>query len=318
MPLPPDAARADEGLSLIHISERLVIHELLIRVTSDLSVPSGSGYSDLGINFRRMTTTIMRVEIDALMPEVHATYENCATAIRACIDRELAVLSPLKSPEATPPSTVEKSGLARWFGFGASKGRARSTVSHRATGDSSEDLAALARWKRLSREADHADTRAAYLGLYRAGSIVAGRQGRLGIARSIVRAIAERFAINERASEAIGALIQPAFRRGALNAGFRMLPAAAKPVVMNVKGASASGKSTTRHYQRDLARRLGLNWEDFALISPDIWRKYLLDYQSLGPAAKYAGMQMCIRDRSWSIRRRARASARPGCSHARA
>jgi hypothetical protein len=36
--------------------------------------------------------------------------------------------------------------------------------------------------------------------------------------------------------------------------------------------------------------RLGLQWEDFALISPDIWRKYLLDYQSLGPAARYAGM----------------------------
>jgi hypothetical protein len=34
---------------------------------------------------------------------------------------------------------------------------------------------------------------------------------------------------------------------------------------------------------------LGVNWEHFALISPDIWRKYLLDYDSLGPARKYAG-----------------------------
>lgn len=270
--------------------ERLVVHELLIRVTSDLSVPSGSGYSDLGINFRRMTSTIMRAEIDALMPTVHATYDQCATAIHACIDHELAALSPAAPSAQAPVTAGERKGLARWLGFGAPRLRGRSIVSHRATGDVSDDLAALNRWKRLSRDADDAHTRAAYLGLYRAGSIVAGRQGRLGIARSIVRALAERFAINERASEAIGGLIQPVFRRGALQAGFRMLPAATKPIVMNVKGASASGKSTTRHYQRDLARRLGLSWEDFALISPDIWRKYLLDYQSLGPAAKYAGM----------------------------
>ncbi len=268
--------------------ERLVIHELLIRVTSDLSVPSGSGYSDLGINFRRMTTTIMQAEIDALMPTVHATYDRCAEAIRACIESELARLGSGLLPEVSEPT--RRSGLAQWLGFGARAAPARSVAAHRATADNSDDLASLARWKKLTIDAERPDDRAAYLGLYRAGSIVAGRQGRFGIARSIVRALAERFAINERASEAIGALIQPAFRRGATNAGFRILPEAAKPVVMNVKGASASGKSTTRHYQRDLARRLGLSWENFALISPDIWRKYLLDYQSLGAAAKYAGM----------------------------
>src|SRR5262249_20816985 len=57
----------------------------------------------------------------------------------------------------------------------------------------------------------------------------------------------------------------------------------------NVKGASASGKSTMRPLQRALARKLGLPWENFALISPDIWRKFLLDYGSLGSAYKYAG-----------------------------
>ena len=58
---------------------------------------------------------------------------------------------------------------------------------------------------------------------------------------------------------------------------------------MNVKGASASGKSTMRPLQKQFAARLGVNWEHFALISPDIWRKYLVDYDSLGPAQKYAG-----------------------------
>ena len=44
-----------------------------------------------------------------------------------------------------------------------------------------------------------------------------------------------------------------------------------------------------RPLQRSLAKKLNLPWEEFALISPDIWRKFLLDYGSLGAAYKYAG-----------------------------
>ena len=58
---------------------------------------------------------------------------------------------------------------------------------------------------------------------------------------------------------------------------------------MNVKGSSASGKSTIRPYQRALVDELGLDWSDFALITPDVWRKFLLDYDRLGPARRYAG-----------------------------
>ena len=61
------------------------------------------------------------------------------------------------------------------------------------------------------------------------------------------------------------------------------------PVIMNTKGASAAGKSTMRPEQKALAERIGVAWNDFALISPDIWRKQLLDYASLGAAYKYGG-----------------------------
>jgi hypothetical protein len=54
---------------------------------------------------------------------------------------------------------------------------------------------------------------------------------------------------------------------------------------MNVKGASASGKSMMRPLQRILAGKLNFPWEELALISPDIWRKFLLDYGSLGPTS---------------------------------
>ncbi|MGZ8231159.1 MAG: hypothetical protein ACXWUS_16115, partial [Burkholderiales bacterium] len=41
--------------------------------------------------------------------------------------------------------------------------------------------------------------------------------------------------------------------------------------------------------QRQLAAEIGTSWSEFALVSPDIWRKQLLDYSTLGPAFKYAG-----------------------------
>jgi len=44
-----------------------------------------------------------------------------------------------------------------------------------------------------------------------------------------------------------------------------------------------------RPLQRTLAGKLNFPWDQFALISPDIWRKFLLDYASLGAAYKYAG-----------------------------
>jgi hypothetical protein len=58
---------------------------------------------------------------------------------------------------------------------------------------------------------------------------------------------------------------------------------------MTVKGASASGKSTIRPYQRDLAGRIGAGWTDFAVVTPDVWRKFLLDYDGLGDQRRYAG-----------------------------
>ena len=39
--------------------ERLIVHELLVRVTSSLAVPDGPDYEDLGRNFRRIASTIL-------------------------------------------------------------------------------------------------------------------------------------------------------------------------------------------------------------------------------------------------------------------
>jgi hypothetical protein len=88
----------------------------------------------------------------------------------------------------------------------------------------------------------------------------------------------------------IGHFLEPRIHEAARQEGFRLLPAQSQPVAMLTKGASASGKTTMRPLQRKLAAGMGLHWNDFALISPDTWRKALLDFKSLGNMYKYAGM----------------------------
>jgi hypothetical protein len=42
--------------------------------------------------------------------------------------------------------------------------------------------------------------------------------------------------------------------------------------------------------QRKLAGDIGVDWREFALISPDIWRKQLIEYDTLGAVYKYGAM----------------------------
>ena len=92
--------------------------------------------------------------------------------------------------------------------------------------------------------------------------------------------LAVPLACNAHRSEAIGHHIEPYFLQGVAEEGYKLLPYQAHPVIMDVKGASASGKSTLRPLQKRLAARLGIPWNEVALISTDIWRKFLLDYDS--------------------------------------
>jgi len=109
------------------------------------------------------------------------------------------------------------------------------------------------------------------------------------IYEALLEGLAVTLVCNDFGSEVIGEAILPFVQEAVASEGFRFLPRQDKPVVMNVKGASASGKSSMRPLQKHLAGKLNLPWQEFALISPDIWRKFLLDYATLGAAYKYAG-----------------------------
>src|SRR5215470_16991928 len=60
--------------------ERLIIHELLVRVTAGLSVPDGGDYEDLGRNFRRIASTILTKDIAPRLDDLKRVFEELKRA----------------------------------------------------------------------------------------------------------------------------------------------------------------------------------------------------------------------------------------------
>jgi hypothetical protein len=275
---------APERLSAFR-PERLALHEVLIRVMADLAVPDGEKYEDLGINFRRMTATIMGMHIAPELDAITALFELMKAEAAAFLD--MAQARPDAGAASAPPE--RPASTPRWWSRLLLP--SRNPAPPRAVVRSPEqaDVVRIDGWRSKAQSAGDAFERACFQALATAAEAIFAAHGRLVNDRKLITSIALRLVCNDYGSLAIGEHIAPLVVSAARCEGYLFLPSQPHSVVMNVKGASASGKSTLRPLQKQLAARLGVVWQDFALISPDIWRKYLLDYSSLGPASKYAG-----------------------------
>ncbi len=266
--------------------ERLVLHELLIRITADLSVPDGQKYEHLGINFRAMTQTIMDKYIAPHMPEVTSAFADMRrdAAAQAAAELRRTLFRDRSAPPAAQEATARRGWLARLT-------RRPSAADPRPPSVAVEDdhQRFQGEWAAKAAAAEEPLAQALYGSLARIGAAIYHRHGRLIGSQSLFETLCLTLVCNGYGSALIGRLIAPYVAEAAVAEAYRVLPAQPKPVVINIKGASASGKSTMRPLQRELARTLGVAWQEFALVSPDIWRKYLLDYASLGAARRYAG-----------------------------
>jgi hypothetical protein len=287
--------RADEmhdltGLPIAELvafrPERLALHELLVRITADISVPDGSKIEDLGINFREIVSAILARYVLPRMGEITASYDALRKDLSALIDAELAPLFPSPADSPVPSAPEPKPGLLARF----TRRRAAEPVAAPAVEESSNgDRRFVAEWEAKAAATTDPVQRAAYRALERIASALLIRHDRIWGSRELIASLVTDFACNRAGSDAIGALVAPCIAEAAANEGYKLLPSKEHPVVMNTKGASAAGKSTLRPLQKKLAAEIGVDWTEFALISPDIWRKQLLDYASLGAAYKYAG-----------------------------
>ncbi len=263
-------------------ADRLIVHELLIQVTTSVAVPDGRDYEDLGRNFRVIATTILNRYVAPHRAELAQLFERLKKEASAKIERELA------KAFAAPKSAVEadrESWLRRLFAVERPTKRPSQPMETAAE----HDRRIVFEWRKKSEMTDSRLDEACFDALNRIATAVMSKRGRLFGDNALLTELAVTLVCNEYGSEVIGDAIAPFVQEAVVRESYRPLPRQERPVVMNVKGASASGKSTMRPLQKILAGKLNFPWEEFALISPDIWRKFLLDYGSLGPAYKYAG-----------------------------
>jgi hypothetical protein len=263
-------------------ADRLIVHELLIQVTTSVAVPDGRDYEDLGRNFRVIATTILNRYIAPHRTELTQIFERLKSEASVKIERELAKAFAAPKPAVEPD---RESWLRRLFAVHTPTKRpvapAETAVER--------DRRIVSEWRRKSETAANRLDEACFDALNRIATAVMSKRGRLFGDNALLTELAVTLVCNDYGSEVIGEAIAPFVQESVARESYRPLPRQEKPVVMNVKGASASGKSTMRPLQKILAGKLNFPWEEFALISPDIWRKFLLDYGSLGPAYKYAG-----------------------------
>ena len=278
--------------------ERLLTHSLLVRVTAELSVQDGPNYEELGINLRGMVETI---HLKHLLPHVEiiaAEHEAVRVKAQAYIAEQLTLQFTL-STNVPSDDTAKPSLFKRWFG-------SASTSEEKSVIQESVEIGAIERWQLELKEgttgigrtsdtgrmvdADHALHQECLKALIKTVGAITGHRGRMLPDYSLVTRIVANQVCNTHGYEVINNFIEHMWSSAVAAEGYRLLPIQAKPVIMNVKGASASGKSTIRPQQRQLSEKLGIPWEDFALISPDYWRKYLLEYASLEDDYKYGAM----------------------------
>jgi hypothetical protein len=266
--------------------ERLIVHELLIHITTGIAVPDSRDDEDLeglGKNFREIAATILNRYIAPHRDELTRVFDELKQAGGSIIARELD--NALARPK--PAAVAAQAGGSRWlFPFS----RPRQPPSQQlAEAPAERDQRIVSQWENKSHDTTDRLHAACCAALHRVATAVVAQHGQLLGDKALLGELAVTLLSNDFGSATIGEAILPFVREAVVAENYRFLPRQRKPVVMNVKGASASGKSTMRPRQKTLAGKLNFPWQEFALISPDIWRKFLLDYASLGAAYKYAG-----------------------------
>ena len=262
--------------------ERLVVHELLIRVSADIFVSDGSKYEDLGVNFRAVVTKILHDYIEPRIEQIVERFDQLRIDASALVVEQLETELFATVTENRPSSN----------GFSLARLFAKKPVNKNKPATESLEQRhqrILTDWKQRATNDTDELRGAVFSALAHIANALVIKHGRILGDKDLLASLVTGMVCNQYGSEIIGEMINAPIRQAVLEEGYRLLPAQVEPVVINVKGASASGKSTMRPRQKQHIEKLGLNWEDFALISPDIWRKYLLDYDALGEATIYAG-----------------------------
>lgn len=255
--------------------QRLVLHEIIVRVTADIAVAEGALEEDFGWNFRHIAGRIRDGYVAPHMAAIESAYAgmrgNADQLIREILDATL--FAPPPPPEArsvwsrllrkAPPAAPE-AGIDR-------------------------DHRVIAGYKTAGLSAADPLHKAVYRSLYRVLGALLGKRGSVVADRDLLARLVGQHVGNSYGSQLIGQTIAPFVDAGIAQEGYARVPNRGTPILISLKGASASGKSSLRPTIKQIMREQGIEADGYATISPDVWRRLLLDYEALGPARKYAG-----------------------------
>jgi hypothetical protein len=255
-----------------------VLHELIVRITADIVVLEGETEEDLGINFRNIARLIFsRYVIPGLMQIEHG-FDTMRTKIEDMTRHELeSALLP-----TSPPKVARTSLWSRLFG-----GRAKPAAAPRSRQEREFEL--INSYKTSGLATDDELAAAVYRSLYRVLGSIATTRGFIGNDPQYLSRICVNHACNYLGSREIGRKVGELVNAAIAGEDYELIPDAEKPILISLKGASAAGKSSLRPMLRTMMAELGIEDQGYGTISPDIWRRLLLDYDTLGESYKYAG-----------------------------
>ncbi len=259
--------------------DRLALHELIVRITADIVILEGKHEEDLGLNFRRVVHTIMDGYLTPHLEEIEKTFQTLYEQVRDMVNQELSEsLFPSAEARVKPNPSI----LRRLFKSTKKPPRAVESTQER-------QLRIIASFKQRGLNADDPLVAALYRSLYRVLGSIVGKRGYLGNDQPMLADLIASHICSRYGSRLIGRQIDVWVRQAVVAEGYRLIPVAQNPVLISLKGTSAAGKSSLRPMLGEMINNLGIKNDGYGTISPDIWRRLLLDYDSLGEDYKYAG-----------------------------
>ncbi len=273
---------ADTGLSAMEFisfrPQRLALHELIVRVTADIVVLEGEAEEDLGINFRAITRRFFDHYIHPHLPEIEHSYDSQCERIEALTMQELnSVIERLRPPKAPAPTL--------WQRLTGSKPKPSAPQQTR----EEREFELINEYKTRQLATDNEFEASVFRSIHRVLGSITRTRGFIGNDPQYLAHICVLHATHYLTSRLIGLQVGELVRVAVEQEGYALIPDAKSPVLFSLKGASASGKSYMRPMLRSKMASIGIADDAYGTISPDIWRKLLLDYDTLGESFKYAG-----------------------------
>lgn len=258
--------------------QRLLLHELIVRIAAHIVIPETEDEELLGKRFRAIVRHVMANYIEPETARIFAHFVDYQQGVARQVEQhlQLAIFN---------PPAVEHAPRGFWQRLFTGNTK---TIPVAVDVDARE-FAAIKRFKQQGMAADDPYQKALFKSLYVVLSAIATTHGRLIRDPQLLHKLVCRQMDNDYGSQFIGQQLAPIIDKAIEQEGYRRVENADKPMLVSLKGASAAGKSTMRPYLRELLNLHGASEPNYCTISPDIWRRLLLKYESLGNDYKYAG-----------------------------